>query len=729
MKQRAFDRLALSWLLAGAGVLLVALFVASTHQVILADPSAALDAHKSANVSQVSVGGEIEYTIVLTNTSSGNVTPIITDTLDNVLDYVGSSGHVYPDGKGYAEPITGGVRFKFYNPINSQEVVTLTFRAKETSQTIQIGDTITNVAVINDGTEVFTTNAVIVQISSPPTARIDTPFNGQTIRNTSGTVFQVKGVVWDTYDPAPFPSDPVLLPISNYGGGGSYYVRWNAVDTAAAYQLEESTSPSFEHPTSYNPGNAVEYFVNGKGIGTYYYRVKAFNDAGRPSRWSNVEEVHVTSTSLAYASLTPDEVTAAPVALQATPVVSVSINGGPWHAATVTAQTDYWTWSYDWTLPQENGVPYTIRAVAADSGGNLGTIDTITVTIDNGVHYVYMPLIMRRWPPVPYAPTLSASAPDANGNFTISWEYGSHPGAPVTSYTWQESQSADFSGATSQSTTATSVNLHKAPGTYYYRVRGVNSWGNGEWSNVVSVVVVSQNRVYEFSTAGDTEGWGVKRDDRKDGEDPAWYRVKVLNVSSEGPALYTYLHGRFDFLEASPMQEGPEVPYTINARVKFINNESIDGWSFTAKNETAYGILFGGNNGTPCPAGRTTPKDTGCLEHFYRLLVVYNQGQGNFVWNLKRLDYHDPNEGGKPRGVTLIDYQTVQPGDALGWNEWKVVVTNDASNNIKVYLNNKLIGQATEHTYLNDRYFGTWLNSPDFGDVGAKWDWFRVERQ
>ena len=724
MKGTAFERVGLSVLLAGAAMLLVAMFIAGTHQVILAEPGAALAAHKSANVSQVSAGGEIEYTIILTNTSASNVTPIVTDTLSGVLSYVANSGAVSPDGKGYAEPITGGVAFKFYNPVAGGDVVTLTFRATVSAQTLQVGQEITNSAVVYDGSSTFSTNVAVVTVSQPPTARIDAPLDGQTISDNAGTTFQISGVVWDTYNPAPFPDDPVLSPISNYGGGGSYYVRWNAGSTATAFVLQEATDPSFNSPTTYSPGSDTEYFVSGKSNGTYYYRVRAYNDAGRPSRWSNIESVQVTGASQPSPIVPGEKTSVAPDAAQAAPTVKVSINGGPWQVASLTDQTDYWSWSYDWTLPQEDGVQYTIRAVAEDSGGNRGPMDTITVTVDNGIRYVYFPLIFRRYPPIPYAPTLSVTTPDENGNFTLSWVYGSHPNAPATSYTWQESQNADFSGATSSDTTDTSVSLKKQPGTYYYRVRGNNAWGSGSWSNVVSVVVVTQNRVYEFSTAGNTEGWGQVRNDLEAGkDDPKWYKVRSLNGS-----LYTYLHGRFDFLEAGPMQEAPEVPYTIKTRVRFIDNETLDGESYTAKNKTAYGILFGGNSGTPCPATRTTPKDTGCMEHFYRLLVVYEQGTGKFVWNFKRIDYHDPNDGGKGKGVTLIDYRHASPGDALGWNEWKIVVTNDASNNIKIYLNNSLIGQATDHTYLNDRYFGTFMNSPDFGAVGAKWDWFRVER-
>ena len=192
-------------------------------------------------------------------------------------------------------------------------------------------------------------------------------------------------------------------------------------------------------------------------------------------------------------------------------------------------------------------------------------------------------------------------------------------------------------------------------------------------------------------------------------------------------SLYTYLWGRYDEMQVSPLQEGPTVPYTVIARVMILN-ETIDGYPYTPKGEQAYGILFGANNGTPCPADRSTLKGTGCLSHYYRVLVAYDMGTGAYQWSLKRIDYHDPNNGGKGDGKTLLDWRAVKPGDALGWNEWKITVTNDSSKNIKVYLNGNLIGEATDLTYVNERYFGTMMVSPAFGQAGAKWDWFKVQK-
>ena len=140
-----------------------------------------------------------------------------------------------------------------------------------------------------------------------------------------------------------------------------------------------------------------------------------------------------------------------------------------------------------------------------------------------------------------------------------------------------------------------------------------------------------------------------------------------------------------------------------------------------------YGIIFGGNNASPCPADRNAPD--GCLSRYYRVLVSWDQARGQFKWSLKRIDYTDA-EHGAGRGVDLIGWRYITgfEYDSLGWNEWRIEVTDDASDNIKVYMNGHLLGSATDHTYLDEPYFGVFLSSlRELGAVATKWDWFKVQ--
>ncbi len=102
---------------------------------------------------------------------------------------------------------------------------------------------------------------------------------------------------------------------------------------------------------------------------------------------------------------------------------------------------------------------------------------------------VRLPLILRDYPPLPAAPVLNEIAnADGDGNYTVSW----NASARSVNYELQEDDNASFASPETRYTGGgLSWNASgKAVGTYYYRVRGQNGWGNGGWSNVASVVVL-----------------------------------------------------------------------------------------------------------------------------------------------------------------------------------------------------------------------------------------------
>ena len=112
-----------------------------------------------------------------------------------------------------------------------------------------------------------------------------------------------------------------------------------------------------------------------------------------------------------------------------------------------------------------------------------------TVKTPGGEEFTfYLPLVMRRWPPIPDTPVLNPiSNPDGDGNYTVSW----NPAYLADTYALQEDDNAAFSSPTTQYTgSGTSWDASgKATGTYYYRVKASNSWGDSGWSNVQSVIV------------------------------------------------------------------------------------------------------------------------------------------------------------------------------------------------------------------------------------------------
>jgi uncharacterized repeat protein (TIGR01451 family) len=137
----------------------------------------------------------------------------------------------------------------------------------------------------------------------------------------------------------------------------------------------------------------------------------------------------------------------------------------------------------------ESGFSFRNIATISDPEDKTAGDNTSIVTV--GASRVYMPLIAKRWPPLPDTPVLNAiSNSDGDGDYTVGW------GAAdlADTYTLWEDDNATFSSPTTRYTGAgTSWNASgKAIGTYYYQVRANNSWGSSGWSNVQSVSVTPQ---------------------------------------------------------------------------------------------------------------------------------------------------------------------------------------------------------------------------------------------
>ncbi len=489
--------------------------VAAPSRAIQAAAEPPLSAsEKLVDLEQVPAGGTVTYDIVLRNTSVSTTVleTVVVDRLSQYLSCDEFAVWISPPGTiaGWVcGPSADVITFTVSQDMTPGKVITLTFEATLADVGVNPGDVITNMATIDDGTNLIETNVVSFTVGEPPTVQISQPLNGALITEKAGEVYTVSGLAWNSTNAPGFLADPVLEEILYVGDGSAYYVSWGAVDGALNYTIQEATDPYFETITHQNTNVTAtsnpKYYIEGRAAGTYYYRVRAHNLAG-VSRWSNV------LMALVGASQAADGFHVETLAADA-PVVEVSINGGVWQTATVgTATGGWWTWSFDWTLPQEDEAHYTIAARAQDAGGNYGESDVITVTIRNGIQNVYLPLIARRWPPVPLAPNLfEISNADEDGDYTVSWAYTERSGVPTpTGYRLEESTSAAFpSDDTTVYTTGGSTFSYsftdKPAGTYYYRVQGVNSYGNGEWSLTRSVYVSSRDYYDDFTDSN--SGW------------------------------------------------------------------------------------------------------------------------------------------------------------------------------------------------------------------------------
>ncbi|MBN2391415.1 MAG: hypothetical protein JXR84_11865 [Anaerolineae bacterium] len=226
-----------------------------------------------------------------------------------------------------------------------------------------------------------------------------------------------------------------------------------------------------------------------------------------------------------------------------------------------------------------------------------------TVTLDIvRLSYVYLPLIARRWPPIPYPPTnLDVTQPDIRGDYTISWDYVGYPDVTApTSYELQESLDAAFSDPAVYLTTQKSYSFtDKLTGTYYYRVRGKNAYGNGIWATLPAVQV---SRVFFDDFSEPSSGWRTGDAERYNFWDVnhiGWEVVANLNYVDGHYQIYVPLHrgtppwGEVDTFWVWPAVEAPLPPdayplpdrYCIEARAAFTE----DRWA------ARWGIVFGAN--------------------------------------------------------------------------------------------------------------------------------------
>ena len=167
---------------------------------------------------------------------------------------------------------------------------------------------------------------------------------------------------------------------------------------------------------------------------------------------------------------------------------------------------------------------------------------------------------------------------------------------------------------------------------------------------------------------------------------------------------------RWDFSIASPWEQAPPPPYTIKTRIK----------THDASNLVAYGIIFGGNDGDPCPAYR----DTGCLTHYYRLEVIWDGG--SLKAGFKRIDYHEPESSGdrgKGRGKELISFRKVT-NSPDNWHTWEFRVKPDG---ITIYFDGSEFGSTSDHTYVNDPYFGVYASANEYHPAIGRYDYYYVD--
>jgi len=217
-------------------------------------------ATKIINSAEVTPGGALTYTIVLTNGDVIDMANVhVTDTLPLSITYTSGSLTASNGSYGYSSGVV-----TWTGTVNAGEFVTITFGATA-SHTLA---TIVNAAIIDGGGEIIT-RAVTVNVGH----RIYLPV-----------------VIKSPPPPAP-PSKPSLS-LANANGSSNYSISWSACCNVTGYTLQEATSWDLGNATVIYQGAGTSYNVTNKPVGIYFYRVKAIN-AGGDSPWSNTAIISV----------------------------------------------------------------------------------------------------------------------------------------------------------------------------------------------------------------------------------------------------------------------------------------------------------------------------------------------------------------------------------------------------------------------------------------------------
>jgi len=186
------------------------------------------------------------------------------------------------------------------------------------------------------------------------------------------------------------------------------------------------------------------------------------------------------------------------------------------------------------------------------------SVFTITIFDDGDLSHMFLPMVIKRWPPIPYAPYLDPiNNPDGYGGYWVTWQ--ELPTQLAESYVLEEAKNRAFTDGVRQVCELAGFSCiveGRVAGSYYYRVKGHNQWGESEWSNVESTNVFAPGVPYlaridnadhdrdytvSWSTSPRAQAYILEEDDNSSFSSPNLrYSGSGLSLSISGQPYGTY---------------------------------------------------------------------------------------------------------------------------------------------------------------------------------------------
>lgn len=365
--------------------------------------------------------------------------------------------------------------------------------------------------------------------------------------------------------------------------------------------------------------------------------------------------------------------------------------------------------SYAATVAEGASPGESLRSKLVVAGGNQEVSETIlTVVADAADSTSYLPLTSFIREPVVPGITLTASLPNSQNQWTLSWIVAGGDVGDITGFLVHETQDPTFA---SYDTHSLAANVNSLPvqhdagpdNVYYYRVAPVGPWGDSDYSDVVTVV---GNYFDDFSDPD--SGWGMRRTSYLE-------ETFVYYLNGE---LVTLVADRWDWVVGSPLRPAPAVPYAIEYRAHVHD----------ASNLVSGGVVYGGDwNGEACPDPGNIYETNNCFNQFYTHNYIF-YGPLKLLWEKVNELYWCPTCGGSLL-KRLADTEEVDPvlpnGPSLDWHTYRVEVREDGA---RLYVDDAFVHHFPDTTYLDQPYFGTFASTDEYKPSIWIYDWFRVTR-